>query len=202
MQRGEIAECYACGRLAKIALLKEIFKVRFLRMVRNFKFIPFCKSEHKQFCRLIPLLYTHRVFPRLTSATQIHVIVQVTPFWLVRTITLVFAIGSVYTNAVSLTASFSMRLSLVFTWHRSRTSAKRGRFEKAAKRGMFTKQYGFICRINSETASIWIRLLLWREIRIVRFKMVNSARTRSAAIAYIYYHDFDFLAKMVPCKHF
>ena len=41
---------------------------------------------------------------------------------------------------------------------------------------------GSVCRVNSETALIWIRLPFWREICIVRFKMVNLAL--SAALAY------------------
>ena len=90
--------------------------------------------------------------------------------------------GSVYTNAVSfVTASFSMRLRLLFTRHRSRPLPKPGRFENAAKSGAFSKRYGFICRVNSETALIWIRLLFWREICIVRLKMVNLARSASLA---------------------
>ena len=90
---------------------------------------------------------------------------------------------SVYTNAVSFVAgSFSMGLRLLFTRHRSRPLPKPGRFENAAKSGASSKRYGFICRVNSETASIWIRLLFWREICVVRFKMVNLRR--SAALAY------------------
>ena len=50
--------------------------------------------------------------------------------------------GSVYTNTVSfVTASISMRLHLPFTW-------------------AFSKRSGFICRVYSETASIWMRLIL------------------------------------------
>ena len=40
----------------------------------------------------------------------------------------------------------------------------------------------FNCLVNSETASLWIRLLCWREICIVQLKIVNLAR--SAALAY------------------
>ena len=67
-------------------------------------------------------------------------------------------------------ASFSMRLRLLFTRHRSRPLPKPGRFENAAKSGAFSKRYGFICRVNSETASIWIRLLFWREISLFDLK--------------------------------
>ena len=54
-------------------------------------------------------------------------------------------LSSVYTNAVSFeTASFSMRLRLLFTRHQSRPLPKPGRFENAAKSGAFSKRYGFI----------------------------------------------------------
>ena len=67
--------------------------------------------------------------------------------------------GSVYTDAVSfVTASFSMRLRLLFTRHRSRPLPKPGRFENAAKSGTFSKRYGFMCSVNGETALIWVRL--------------------------------------------
>ena len=36
--------------------------------------------------------------------------------------------------------------------------------ETAAKSGAFSKRCGFVCRVNSETALIWIRLPFWREI--------------------------------------
>ena len=63
--------------------------------------------------------------------------------------------GSVYTNVVSfVTASFSMRLRLLSTRHRSRPLQKPGRFENAAKSGAFSKRYGFFCRVNSETSLI------------------------------------------------
>ena len=87
--------------------------------------------------------------------------------------------GTVYTNAASfVTALFSMQLRLLFTRHRSKT----GRFGNAAKSGAFSKRYGFTCRVNCEIASIWIRLLFWHEICIIRFKVVDLART--AALAY------------------
>ena len=91
----------------------------------------------------------------------------------------------------------SMRLHLLFTWHRSRMLPKLGRFENAAKSGAFSKRCGFICRVNSETASIWIRLLFWREICIVQFSTQCNARLITQK-----HHDLDFLAKTVPCKHF
>ena len=54
-------------------------------------------------------------------------------------------LSSVYTNAVSFeTASFLMRLRLLFTRHRSRPLPKPGRFENAANSGAFSKRYGFI----------------------------------------------------------
>ena len=97
--------------------------------------------------------------------------------------------GSVYTSAVSLvTASFSMRLRLLFTRHQSRPLPKSGRFENAAKKGAFSKRYGFICRVNGETASIWEWLPLWREICILRFKMVNLARSLALACAITSHH--------------
>ena len=71
---------------------------------------------------------------------------------------------------------------LLFTRHRSRPLAKPGRLENAAKSGAFSKRYGFIWRVNSETALRWARLLFWLEIFIVQFKMVNLAC--SAALAY------------------
>ena len=63
--------------------------------------------------------------------------------------------GSVYTIAVSFaTASLSMQLHLPLTRRRSRPLSKPGRFENADKSGLFSKRYGFICRVNGETASI------------------------------------------------
>ena len=78
--------------------------------------------------------------------------------------------GSVYTNAVTNeTASISMRLHLLFTRHRSRLLSKPCRFETGAKSGAFSKRCSFICRVNTKTASIWIRLVFWREICTVEF---------------------------------
>ena len=92
---------------------------------------------------------------------------------------LVLLLGKVYTSAVSfVTASISMRLHLLFTRHRSRLLSKPSRFETGAKSGAFSNGCGFICRVNSETASILIRLLFC----IVQFKIVDLAR--SAAFAY------------------
>ena len=82
--------------------------------------------------------------------------------------------GRVCIKGVSfVTASFSMRLYLLFTRHQLRPLAKPGRFENAAKSGAFSKRYRLICRINGETASIWVRLPFWCEIFIFRFQMVN-----------------------------
>ena len=87
------------------------------------------------------------------------------------------------------TESISMRLHLPFTRHRWRLLSKPCRFETGTKSGAFSKRCGFICRVNSETASIWIRLLFWREICIVQFKIVNL--TRSAAFAYTFTTGFS-----------
>ena len=63
--------------------------------------------------------------------------------------------GTVYTDAVSfVTASVSMRLPLSFTRRRSSSLSEPGRFEYAFKSGAFSKRYGFIGRVNGETASI------------------------------------------------
>ena len=62
---------------------------------------------------------------------------------------------SVYMNGVSfVTASFSMRLHLLFTRRRLKLLPKPCRFQTAAKSGAFSKRCSFICRVNSETASI------------------------------------------------
>ena len=61
-----------------------------------------------------------------------------------------------------------MRLHLPFTRRQSRPLPKPSRFQNADKSGAFSKRYGFICRVNGETASIWIRLLFWREISLGR----------------------------------
>ena len=61
-----------------------------------------------------------------------------------------------------------MQLRLLFTRHR---------FENAAKSGAYSKRYGFICHVNSETALIWVRLPLRRDICILWLKMVNLARS-------------------------
>ena len=64
-------------------------------------------------------------------------------------------LGTVYTDAVSfVTASVSMRLHLSFTRRRSSSLSEPGRFENALKSGAFSKRYGFIGRVNGETASI------------------------------------------------
>ena len=64
-------------------------------------------------------------------------------------------LGTVYTDAVSfVTASVSMRLRLSFTRRRSSSLSEQGRFENAVKSGAFSKRYGFIARVNGETASI------------------------------------------------
>ena len=56
---------------------------------------------------------------------------------------------NVYTNPFSfVTATFLMRLRILFTRHLSRPQ------ENAAKSGAFSKLYGFIHRVNSKTASI------------------------------------------------
>ena len=92
--------------------------------------------------------------------------------------------GSVYTNAVAFViVSFSMRLHLRFTRHRLRPLAKPGRFDDDAKRGAFSKRYGFICRVNGETISIWVRLAFWHEICIVRLQAVNLAGRAAPAYA-------------------
>ena len=63
--------------------------------------------------------------------------------------------GTVYTDAVStVTASVSMWLCLSFTRRRSSSLSEPRRFENAFKSGAFSKRYGFIGRVNSETASI------------------------------------------------
>ena len=70
-------------------------------------------------------------------------------------------LGLVYTDAVSfVNASFSMRLRLPFTWRRSRPLLKPSHFENAVKSGAFWKRYGFLYRVNGETASIWKRSLI------------------------------------------
>ena len=64
-------------------------------------------------------------------------------------------LGTVYTDAVSfVTALVSMRLHLSFTRRRSSSLSEPGRFENALKSGAFSKRYGFIGRVNGETASI------------------------------------------------
>ena len=64
-------------------------------------------------------------------------------------------IETVYTNAVSFaTASVSMRLHLSFTRTGSSSLSERGRLENAFKSVAFSKRYGFIGRVNGETASI------------------------------------------------
>ena len=64
-------------------------------------------------------------------------------------------LGTVYTDAVSFAiASVSMRLHLSFTRRRSNSLSEPGRFEYAFKSGAFSKRYGFIGRVNGETASI------------------------------------------------
>ena len=68
---------------------------------------------------------------------------------------LIILLGTVYTDAVSfVTASVSMRLRLSFTRRRSSSLSEPGRFENAFKSGAFSKRYGFIGRVNGETASI------------------------------------------------
>ena len=52
------------------------------------------------------------------------------------------------------TASVSMRLRLSFARRRSSLLSEPGRFEYAFKSGVFSKRYGFIGRVNGETASI------------------------------------------------
>ena len=52
------------------------------------------------------------------------------------------------------TALVSMRLHLSFTPRRSSSLSEPGRFENALKSGAFSKRYGFIGRVNGETASI------------------------------------------------
>ena len=47
-----------------------------------------------------------------------------------------------------------MRLHLSFTRRRSSSLSKPGRFENGLKSGAFSKRYGFIGRVNGETASI------------------------------------------------
>ena len=88
--------------------------------------------------------------------------------------------GSGNSNAVSFVSAFS--LSLLFTRNRSRPLTKLGRSENPVKSDAFSKRYALIFRVHGETASIWVRLSLWREICIVRFKMVNLASI--AALAY------------------
>ena len=62
------------------------------------------------------------------------------------------------------------------------------KFENAAKSGAFSKRYGFICRVNGETASILVRLQLRHEICILRFKMVNLARSLALACVITSHH--------------
>ena len=72
-----------------------------------------------------------------------------------------------------------MRLHLSFTRRRSSSLSEPGRFENAFKSGAFSKRYGFIGRVNGETASIingLARNWLAREVN-----MVNLAR--SAALS-------------------
>ena len=65
------------------------------------------------------------------------------------------SLGTVYTDSVSfVTASVSMRLHLSFTRRRSSSLSEPGRFENALKSGAFSKRYGFIGRVNGETAPI------------------------------------------------
>ena len=54
------------------------------------------------------------------------------------------------------------------------------------------------CRVNGETASIWVRLPLWHEICILRFKMVNFARSLALACAI----TFAFLLWSDPKYHY
>ena len=89
--------------------------------------------------------------------------------------------GSVNSNAVSFVSAW-FSLSLLFTRNRSRPLTKLGRSENPVKSDAFSKRYALIFRVHGETASIWVRLSLWREICIVRFKMVNLASI--AALAY------------------
>ncbi len=47
-----------------------------------------------------------------------------------------------------------MRLRLSFTRRQASSLSEPGRFEYAFKSGAFSKRYGFIGRVNGETASI------------------------------------------------
>ena len=55
------------------------------------------------------------------------------------------------------------------------TICKTGSIWKHCQKWSFFKNDQFICCVNSETTSIWIRQFFWREICIVQFKMVNLA---------------------------
>ena len=112
-------------------------------------------------------------------------------------------LGSVNTNAVSfVTASL----------HRSRPLAKPGRFENTAKGEAFWKRYGFIYRVNGETASIWVRLPFCREIDILQltitwYKIRHAggqahyySRTGTSKQRHVKLHWFRSLCFKVPMK--
>ena len=87
----------------------------------------------------------------IISSSLISSLILVIPSSLIKTLKILILkfgniLGIVYTNA-----SFLMQLRLLFTRQRSRTLAKPGWFENAAKSGAFSKRYVFICRVNGET---------------------------------------------------
>ena len=81
-----------------------------------------------------------------------------------------------------------MRLRLSFTRHRPSSLSEPGRFENAFKTGAFSKRYGFIGRVNGETASLSKRLF-WREIGWLARGKYGQPRTESSAL--LHHHNFD-----------
>ena len=105
-------------------------------------------------CHAFPVNVKHNLFTRtINSSVKSWLPVQRS---LLSTVTYSSRqLGTVYTDAVSfVTASVSMRLRLSFTRRRSSSLSEPGRFENAFKSGAFSKRYGFIGRVNGETASI------------------------------------------------
>ena len=86
--------------------------------------------------------------------------------------------GTVYTDAVLfVTASVSMRLRLSFTRRRSSSLSEPDRFGNAFKSGAFSKRYGFIGRVNGETAAHRFRNGLERNWLAREANMTNLARS-------------------------
>ena len=81
----------------------------------------------------------------------------------VSVIVLVF-IGCVYTNGVSfVTALKAMRLRIVL---------------KTVKSGAFSKRYGFISRVNDETASIWKQYFVNHTHKLFRLSQHFSGQSK------------------------